>query len=47
MDQFGPMIKAVGSYFWLIFFVLVVFIFQKPIIIFFRKLNDKNKKKDK
>ena len=51
MNSFGPMFEALKSYVWLIFFVLVVFVFQKPIIKLFRKLNSKsdknnNKKKD-
>jgi hypothetical protein len=47
MDSFNPLIKAVISYAWLIFFALAVFIFQKPIIRFFRKLNQSKKNIDK
>jgi len=38
------MFEALKSYVWLIFFALVVFIFQKPIIKLFRKLNNKDHK---
>jgi hypothetical protein len=51
MDSFSPMIKAIESYFWLIFFTIIVFVFQKPIIKFFRNVKsrkkDSNKKDDK
>jgi flagellar biosynthesis/type III secretory pathway M-ring protein FliF/YscJ len=44
MNSFGPMFEALKSYIWLIFFALVLFIFQKPIIRLFRKMNNKSNK---
>lgn len=43
MDQFSPLLRALGSYIWLIFFILVVFIFQKPIIRLFRKMDGRGR----
>jgi hypothetical protein len=40
-----PLIKAVGSYLWLIAFVAIVFILQKPIIKLFRKINERKANK--